>query len=324
MDVPKKRSTATFSDRDIIQWWLVIAAVVVTITVVIVAQIEQSRSTMLVANLVTLLLTFYVSYAITEHFAKQTARGELGDLAEAAGSRIFLLSSQLGDLADEVTSFESDDERASLFLEMTASQMNKLASQVELSFQDLQRIAKLDISIPAIRDEVRSRIEEASRKEAVSCPHCEEPKEVLFSISAGSTKATRCDKCRQPFRVHRIADGSLKISYDQHFEIDCPNEKCANRIMIKRTEREWGAIIRNCFQCYARIRYDLDKGKVEEFRIEEPLGLSRNSIQDGRGPCPDCGYQVIFKGARNAHGDELQSCPRCTQLIRISDTPAGY
>src|SRR6266446_9669306 len=125
----------------------------------------------------------------------------------------------------------------------------------------------------------------------------------------------------RPRSVHRIADGSLKVSHSRYFRINCTNSKCKNEIGINQRESEWGVIVRNCFECYARVQYDLDKKEVESFVIDPPLDLEASKIElNGGGErhatCPGCGYLLTLQGHANSRGEELTYCPRCTKLIR--------
>jgi transposase-like protein len=313
---------------DGIQLWLVVASIVVVVVVVVLANVVAIPVLSAVSNLVSLLLTFYVSYAITNHFAQKSSRAdlrgqeesskkELRNLAEASGEHIFLLSSQIRELAEETDSFDPDGDRSAIYLESLVSQMQKLASQAELSFHNMQRIAGLDISIPELRDEVRTTIEQGTRLENVSCPHCNDENQIALSLRANSTRHNRCSKCRKGFVLHRLPDGHAKVTFQDSFSIKCPNPGCNNEIFIRRKDSEWGIMIRNCFECFARVRYDLDRKEVEGYEIEKPLTQKQSAIVDGRGPCPYCSYSVVFKETKNDSGQQVQYCPNCTRLIVV-------
>lgn len=305
-------------NADVIQRAFTIGAVVLLTVTIFVRHLDKgSASVQVVSDLAIIFATSFISYVITRYYALKTSREELRDLAEASGQRIFLLSSQITELADEILSFEPDGERSKIYYQSIVSQMNKLSSQAELSFQDMHRIAKIDVSIPALKDEARTRIAETTRREIVPCPHCKEDKELLLDVSRGSTRHTRCDKCDKTFVAHRTADGSIKLSYEDTFAIQCPNPSCVNTMNIKRNENEWGTTIRDCFECYARIRFDLEGHKIEGYDIEPPLNLPRENIVDGRADCPYCSFSLRMREGRNRRGEQIQFCRNCTKLVRI-------
>ncbi len=305
--------------EDAIQWWLVAGSIVLVAVLHLLSGFNESRPLSVATSLVTLLLTFFVSYVVTRHYAQKAARAELFDLGQASGEQTLLLSQQLRELATEAEGFQPDDDRSELFIDSMISHLNKMASQAELSFHNIQRMAGLDISMPALRAVVQTAIEEGLRTERVPCPHCRCDNDVLVPASEGKTKATKCGDCRKPFTVHRLAEGKLKIMFPELRELRCPNPKCSNEILIRKKEDEWGTVVRNCFECFARIRYDLDEGKVEGFEVETPLVASE--ILGGRVRCPYCGNRAVLKGGPNSRGERLMSCPSCTKLMRVEEAP---
>jgi hypothetical protein len=304
------------------QWWFVGASTIVTAIVLVLKYAFPSNALSAVADLVTVLLASYVSYAVSRFFATQSARSDLRDLAEATGEHIFLLSSQIRQLADESTDYQKEAARSQIYLETLRSQLYKLASQAELSFHNTQRLAGLDISIPALRDEVRTAFEEGTKTESVQCPRCKSPAEVVLSTNQGATRHAQCAKCKLPFMAHRLVDGKIRLTYEDSNRIDCPNSGCENSLIINRRGHEHGVVIRNCYECFARIRFNLDTRTVEGFDVEQPLEVPDGNIKDGHGPCPYCSYDVVFKGTRNSKGRMVQFCPNCTKLMLVSEPPA--
>ncbi len=304
---------------DRVQTWLVISSVLVTLFVIFMSHWFASPSLSAVADAVIVLLTFFTSYAITTRDAQKTARAELKDMAEASGKRIVLLSTQIKELAEEIDDFSPErQEQCEWYLGMLPAQMRRLADQAELSFEDFQMLGDLEISMPKIREQVRTNVEQATQKDRVSCPNCHADNDVVLSVTPGRTKPTKCHQCHFPFSVVRTQDGTIRVSFTDVFMIDCP--KCGNKIQVKKNPKEWGTQIRNCFECYARVRVNVDTKKVESHEFCEPLSLARSAIVNGRGDCPECGFSVIFKGARNSKNEELMSCPRCTKLIHIAES----
>lgn len=305
------------------QWWFVAASAVVTLVVIVLKYAFPSNALSAVSDLVTVLLASYVSFAVSRYFATQSARSDLRDLAEATGEHIFLLSSQIRQLADESGAYQADADRSRLYLETLRSQLHKLASQAELSFHNTQRLAGLDISIPALRDEVRTAFEEGTRTESIPCPRCKTPAEVILSTNAGATRHSQCTKCRLPFMAHRLMDGKIRLSYEDSHRVDCPNTGCSNSLIINRRGHERGTVIRNCYECFARIRFNLDSNTVEGYEVEQPLEVSQAKIVDGHGPCPYCSFDTAFKGTRNSKGAIVQFCPNCTKLMLVSELPSA-
>lgn len=295
---------------------------VAILLVIVAAQIAPSPMMQGVSSFVLFFGSVFISFVVTKHYAEITAREELKRLAEAAGSRIFLLSVQMRQLVGDLSNFENDDELTKVFLGSVSSQIERLSAQADLSVEDLERIADVDLELPAMRDAAQTRVEASTKREQIACPHCQETVDVTIGTAAGANKHGRCPKCRKGFMVHRIADGSLKISHTNYFRIDCPNPACDNEIGINRRESEWGTIIRNCYECHARVRYDLDKGQVESHVLEPPLDLKASAIvvvnSVRRGPCSGCGYSLILSGHLNRSNEEVLSCPRCTKLVRVT------
>jgi hypothetical protein len=114
-----------------------------------------------------------------------------------------------------------------------------------------------------------------------------------------------------------LADGSIKLAFEDDFTVRCPNRECSNSLRIRRRSHEWGVVVRNCYECFARIKYNVDSQAVEDFTIETPLAVPAGSIANGRGPCPYCSYSVVFKGTKNSRGEIVQFCPKCTQLMLV-------
>jgi DNA-directed RNA polymerase subunit RPC12/RpoP len=197
--------------------------------------------------------------------------------------------------------------------------MRRLATQAEVSFHDMQRIAGLDISMRAIREEVITVIEQARKTEAVPCPNCEIENKVTLGTNPGATKHTKCAGCKQPFSVHRLPDGVVKINFKDTHHIRCPH--CNNAMRVQVQDTEVGIIIRNCFECYSRIRLDAESGEILDHEIRKPHKISSETIKDGKAQCPHCLKVVIIKGGCNSRGEKLQYCPHCTDLILIEDKP---
>lgn len=306
---------------DVVIRWLAYAALVAMVLVIGAAQVSPSRTMQVISSFITFFSSVFLSFVVTRHYAQVTAREELKRLAEAAGSRIFLLSVQMRQLVQELNSFSGGDGITRIFIDSASSQIDRLASQADLSVEDLERIADVDLALPAMRDAAQTRVEATTKREQIPCPHCSELVDITIGTAANATKHSYCDKCNRGFVVHRVADGSLKVSHTGYFRIDCPNTGCTNDIGIRARENEWGTIIRNCFECYARVQYDLDKKQVESFRVESPLDIVDSNIEITgdlrRGPCPGCGYSVIFQDYKNSRGEQLTSCPRCTKLVRV-------
>lgn len=288
--------------------WLAYAATLAIILVIAAAQLAPSPMMQLVSGFITFFSSVFLSFVVTRHYAQVTAQEELKRLAEAAGSRMFLLSVQMRQIVNDLSQFESDNEVENVFIESMAAQIDRLAAQADLSVEDLERIAEVELALPAMRDAAQTRVEAGTKREQIPCPHCRQTVDVTIGTTAGASRHSTCDSCKRGFVVHRISDGSLKVSHTAYFTIDCPNPECDNQIGINRREKEWGVIIRNCFECYARVQYNLDTEEVLSFSVEEPLTIDASSIEDStgqrRGACPGCGYSVIFKGYKNSRGEE--------------------
>ncbi len=307
---------------DLVIQWLAYAAIVAIVLVVIAAQLVQSRMMQVVSSFITFFASVFLSFVVTRHYAQVTAREELKRLAQAAGSRIFLVAFQMRQLVSDLSQFETDDSLTRVFVTSVSAQIDRLSAQADLSVEDLERIADVDLALPAMRDDAQTRVEATTKREQLPCPYCKEAVDMTIGTASGASKHGRCGKCRRGFVVHRVADGSLKLSHTAYFRITCPNTACGNEIGINPRQSEWGIIIRNCFDCYARVKYDLDKGQVDSFAIEQPLELEASRIElsgdQRQGPCPGCGYVVALQGRPNSRGEELISCPRCTKLIKVA------
>jgi hypothetical protein len=307
---------------DLVIRWLAYGSILVIVLVTVAAQVAPGAIMQIVSSFITFFASVFLSFVVTRHYAQVTAREELKRLAEAAGSRIFLLSVQMRQLVSDLSQFDSEDKLAGVFVDSVATQIDRLSAQADLSVEDLERIADVDLSLPAMRDAAQTRVEAATKREHIPCPHCAKPVDVTIGTAPGANKHGKCDSCRKGFVVHRMTDGTLKVSHTGYFRIDCPNPQCDNEIGINRRDNEWGTIIRNCFECYARVRYDLDVGKIVSFEIEVPQNITVSDIQlagdQRRGPCPACGYSLVFQGYKNRREQELTSCPRCTKLVLVA------
>ncbi len=286
MEASHDRASESIRRGNKIEVFLLFFALLVLALLVGVPYFIKSTLLTVVSDLGKIFFTLYISYVVTQQFAQKSAREDLRDLAESSGSRLFLLSSHIRELADEIMGYEPDGERSGLHYKTMASEMQRLATQAELSFQDMYRMAKLDISIPALIDEARTRVVEATRREEFECPYCKRKRELFFDMSPGATKHTFCDRCHKPFVIHRLPDGSIRFGFEEVFVVDCPNPKCPNRIKIKKKPTEYGTVIRNCYECFTRIKLSLDTQRVESFDSEEPLRIAEDTIKDGRGQCP--------------------------------------
>lgn len=310
----------TARGRDAIEWGLTAGAILLIVVLQVMAYFGKNELLSLAANLSTVLLTFLVSYVITRYFSEKAARAELFGLGQASGEQVALLSLQLQQLAEEVDEFTPEDDRSQLYLTSISSQLQKLGSQAELSFHNIQRMAGLDFSMLALRDEVQTAIQHGIRDEAVPCPHCEVDNHVSVSTSSGASKATKCVACRKPFTAHRLPDESIKLMFPDIQEVRCPNPKCGNQIFVKKKDSDWGTLIRNCFECYARIKYNVNTKAIEEWSTEAPLEASGTSAD--RVGCPYCGRESLLHGGRNSKGEKLMSCPSCTRLMRLTEATA--
>lgn len=313
---------------DTVIWWLAAVAAVAILLVAAAAYLSPTPWMQVVSSYITFFASVYLSFVVTRHYAQATAREELRRLAEAAGSRIFLLSRQMRQLASELKDSEPTDEIAKVVGNSIAAQIDRLAAQADLSVEDLERIADVELPLPAMRDAAQTRAEVSTKREQVACPHCEKPVEVTISTSGGRSRHGRCSNCRRGFVVHRIADGSLKVGHSDHFHIKCPNPACENEIGIRPRETEWGIIIRNCFECYARVQYDLDRQEVDSFTVETPVTVASGQVENTadsqrRVSCPSCGYVLTLRAYKNSRGQELVSCTRCTKLVAVSSIAAG-
>jgi len=322
------RGGAETKGIDNVIWSLAVAAGLAIILVSVAVHLSPTPWMQAVSSFVTFFASFYLSFVVTRHFAQVTAREELRRLAEAAGSRIFLQSRQMRQLASELRDSEPTDEIAKVFGNSIASQIDRLAAQADLSVEDLERIAGVDLHLPAMRDEAQTRVEAATKRERFGCPHCNEPVEITISTAGGASRHGRCANCNRGFVAHRLADGSLKVGHTEYFKIDCPNPDCEQEIGIRPRDTEWGVIIRNCFECFARVHYDLDRRQVESFSIETPIPVAAGDVEnasDGqrRVSCPSCGYVVSLRGYVNSRSEEFMSCPRCTKLLRVESAAAG-
>jgi predicted Zn finger-like uncharacterized protein len=302
---------------DRIQWWLVAAAVGLLLTVLVLSHLDESRSLAFAADGVSVVLTFFVSYVVTRHFATYSARANLADLGMATGEQTVLVTDQLRDLASELQEFQTTDDRAELYLSQIASQLARLSSQTELSFKNVQRMAGLQLSIDDLRRGVASTVEPGTIKEVVNCPNCRTPKEVALSTIPGRSRATRCGKCRFGFTVNRLPENKVKLTFEDVVRIDCPNDSCTTSIPVKKRAGDQGVVIRNCFECYARIRFNVDSDEIEHWEIEQPIDVGGDTIREDHVNCPYCSHSVRLLQGRNSRGERLTSCANCTRLIRI-------
>jgi uncharacterized C2H2 Zn-finger protein len=313
---------------DTVIWGLAAAAGVAIVLVTVAVHLAPTPWMQVVSSFVTFFASVYLSFVVTRHYARVTSREELRRLAEAAGSRIFLLSLQMRQLASELAGSEPADEVTKVAVDSIAAQIERLAAQADLSVEDLERIADIDLPLPAMRDAAQTRVEAATKRERIKCPHCDHEVEVTISTAGGTTRHGRCPNCKRGFVIHRLGDGTLKVGHTEYFRIDCPNPSCKNEIGIRPRETEWGIIIRNCFECFARVSYDLDNRKVQNFVVETPLTVAADKVEittngQRRVSCPSCGYVLTLLGYINSRGQELMSCPRCTKLVAVQSAAAG-
>ena len=162
MNLPKSSGSPS-NGLDMVVWWLAYAALVAIVVVVVAAQVDASATMQVVSNVVTFFASMYLSFVITRHYAQITAREELKRLAEAAGSRIFLLAVQMRQVAGELRTFDREVQHTGQFVESVAIQIDRLSAQADLSVEDLERISDVELSLPAMRDAAQSRVEAATK-----------------------------------------------------------------------------------------------------------------------------------------------------------------
>lgn len=310
-----KESGAGLTDR--IQWWLVAAAVVLLLTILVLSHLDESRSLAFAADGASVVLTFFVSYVVTRHFATYSARANMADLGMATGEQTILVTEQLRELSLELQAFEATDDRVELFLSQIANQLDRISSQTELSFKNVQRMAGLDLSIADLRLGVASTVEAGTAKERVACPQCGTLKEVALSTAPGRSRVTRCGKCHFGFTLNRLSDDKVKLTFEDVVRIACPNDACTMSIPIKKRAQDQGVVIRNCFECYARIRFNADSDEVEQWQIEAPLDVSEELLEADHVDCPYCSHRMRLLQGRNSKGERLTSCSNCTRLVRV-------
>lgn len=299
------------------QRWFSMASIGIIATTIVIKYIWPSPALHAISDLLTILLTSFISYVVSSHFAEKSARDHLRDLAESTGEHIFLLAGQIRQLADESESFKSDTSRSQFYIESLHSQLYKLASQAELSFHNTQRLAGFDISLPKLREEVRTVIEDGTKQESIACPRCQTICTTPLSTTPGKSRHINCNGCRLPFMVHRLPDSGIKTTFEEAIRIDCPNTPCTNNIIIKRRQNESGTVIRNCYDCYARIRFNLDTKQILGFEVEKPIPVTDFNTITNQTQCPYCSATVDIKGTKNSRGDILQYCPNCTKLLLV-------
>jgi DNA-directed RNA polymerase subunit RPC12/RpoP len=312
---------------DTVIWGLAAIAAVAILLVTVAVHLTRDPWMQVVSSFVTFYGSVYLSFVVTRHYARVASREELRRLAEAAGSRIFLLSLQMRQLASELADSEAADKVTKVVVNSIAAQIDRLAAQADLSVEDLERIADIDLPLPAMRSAAQTRVEAATKLEKINCPHCGSELEVTVSTAGGTTRHGLCSTCKQGFVVHRLGDGTVKVGYTEYFRIQCPNPSCQNEIGIRPRETEWGIIIRNCFECFARVHYDLDQRKVSKFERETPLTVAEDKVETTNGQrrvlCPSCSYVLTLQGYKNSRGQELMSCPRCTRLVAVQTEAVG-
>jgi len=299
-------------------------ALLMLLRLIILPYFTESLLAALCADLGKLFFTTYLAYVTAEHFAMKAGREELRKLGDATGRRIFLQSAQLGELAAEVIAQEPGENQSAMHDETLASELNRLASHAELSFEEVQRMCGLDISIPELADEARYRVIDDTVQEKVACPLCSKEKVILLAGFPGASKHATCFNCHHQFIAHRMPDGSIKLRYQDQAVVDCPNPECGNKIRITLGPRDWGKAIRNCFECFARITYDMETEKVEHWTQEQPLTISESAIENMQAECPYCSWRVTFRESRNSKGQWVQYCPHCTKLILVEDNCVAH
>ena len=175
-------------------------AVVILIASIFFINPEKPDPTVkLLLEIVKLFLSLYIAYVITRHYSARSAREDLTDIGIASGKRIFQLSAHIKELANEISTFEPDGINSKIHYKTLISNLNRLASDAELSFQDMQQIAKLDISIPEIINSTQERSVYRQELEVVKCPYCDSEKEIVMSSKAGTTKQVVCPGCKKVF-----------------------------------------------------------------------------------------------------------------------------
>jgi len=303
--------------NDYIQSSLIVLSLIVLVIVIVLGYFIKEPKYSIVKDLIVIFITFYVAYVTTKHFAQKLAQDDLLDIGESAGRRIFMLSAHLRTLADEISTYSPDGDKSEIYYGNIISQLHRLAIDTELSFKDMQQIAKLDISIPNLVEETQTSVINTIKTEKITCPYCNNETKVLFDTARNASKRIDCGNCHKPFMLHRLDDGNIKIGIEDVFVIECPNPECGNMIRIKKNPKDFGTTVRNCFDCFARIRFDFDSGTVEEWDKEEPQKVFSNAIKEGRIKCPYCSWSNIVRDTHNASGQWVQYCPNCTRLMEI-------
>jgi ssDNA-binding Zn-finger/Zn-ribbon topoisomerase 1 len=300
---------------DWLHYFFVIFAFIVLVALLVISTLVDSVPVKVMASLGTLFFTAYLSYEFTKVSVARSSREELRRLGETSGRHIFLLANQIRDLGEEVSKYVPDGDKSQIRFENISSQLNKMASQAEVSFYDMQKITGLEISLEKIASEARSALQITAKEETVTCPHCKNQIKELVDTSPGTNLLRVCPNCHKTFNIIRKGDGTIRIAFSGVYAFPCPN--CHSQITLKRRERDYGVVVRNCFECYARIKFDLDNQAVVSHEIEEPLTITTSQIEEDVGKCPYCSWNVTFSKGRNNRGERLQFCPSCTRLIKV-------
>jgi hypothetical protein len=295
---------------------LLVAACVVLAVTVALTFVSQDVSFRIVAELVKLFLTVYASYAITRAYSQRAMRLELHDVAKVTMRRLVLLATDIQGIASELTA--SADERT---LQSTAvslgAQLRRMATHAEASIDDIGVMARLDISLATLKEEIRTRIVDSEEEEIAPCPSCSKPVSVNL-LTSPSSKQVACRSCSTMVVFHRLPDGGVKIRKAGAI-VKCPNPSCAASFQLREKPTDFGIVIRNCYECFARIKYDLDTSSVQSFQVVTPYPASADAAPDGRITCPHCAAHIPYRPFTNAAGRMVQGCMNCRELLAFPE-----
>lgn len=280
-----------------IENFLLISACIFLVLFIVFGYLEKGTFFAITSDLGKIFFTLYISYVVTKYFAEKSATEELRDLAESSGRRVFLLSSNIRELADEIMGYEPDGDRSRLHYRAIASQMTRLASQAELSFQDMQQMAKLNISIPSLIKET-SMIEGNYRRwDIVSCPYCSNEQEIHIRIKPDAAEYVMCSACHNLFVTHRMADRSVAVSRSGKSEsIHCPSCSREKEVFLLEVNLDEIKYVK-CDSCHGLFNvHRLSGGSIRLVPPERPIRKLVLVAEDNPMTVNVIGHELEFLG----------------------------
>jgi hypothetical protein len=145
----------------------------------------------------------------------------------------------------------------------------------------------------------------------VSCPNCDDNVEAELGISGGESAWPTCLQCGYRFPIHRLADGSVRVSNTAQrtsARYGCPSESCDAEIVLDVPKSGSVAFIKQCQACGTHVQF---RGSHEKPYVTN-LGRFNSEFI-----CPHCSISDEVFIAPGRHVRFLHKCRHCCVQVQI-------